>query len=175
MRLGAATGHRSRLRLCAPNQIAAGLNHDRSSASPAEREYVSSLKRVVRWQVIRLRDLESANGQPNQAVMPGQRDQFDQLLPAEFGHRLGILRVRESPRSQQSPRDLDEQSIAFGQPVERPVRPHGSDCLLRCSLLVGAVLVACPGIARLHFPRRDQDHQLTVSARQFAIEAKEVL
>src|SRR5438067_1770878 len=107
--------------------------------------------------------------------MPGQGDQLDQLPPAEFVHRLGILRVRESPRSQQSPRDLDEQSIAFGQPVERAVRPYGSDCLLPGSLLVCAVLVSCPGIARLHLPRRDQDHQLAVSARQFAIEAEIVL
>jgi hypothetical protein len=69
--------------------------------------------------------------------MADQRDRFDQLRLAEFGHRLG-MRVGESPRSQQRPRDLDEQSIAFGQPVERPVRPQGIDCLRRGSLLVCA-------------------------------------
>ena len=74
--------------------------------------------------------------------------------------------------SQQSPSDLDEQSVAFGQPVERPVRPHSGDCLRPGSLLVRAVLVSCPGIARLHLPRRDQDHQLAVRRWQFAVEAE---
>jgi hypothetical protein len=76
--------------------------------------------------------------------------------------------------SQQSPSDLDEQSVAFGQPVERPVRPHGIDCLLLGSLLVRAVLVSCPGIACVHLPRRDQDHQLAVRRWQFAVEAEVV-
>jgi len=106
--------------------------------------------------------------------MSGQRDQLDESPPAKLGRRLGVLRVRESPRSHQSPSDLDKQSIAFGQPVERPVRPHGIDCLLWGSLLVRAVLVSCPGIARLHLPRRDQDHQLAVSRRQVAVESEVV-
>src|SRR5262249_55263372 len=38
------------------------------------------------------------------------------------------------------------------------IRPHSSDCLPR-ALLVGAVLVARPGIARLHLARRDEDDQ----------------
>jgi hypothetical protein len=42
----------------------------------------------------------------------------------------------------QRPRDFDEQSIASGPRVERPVRVHASDCLLP-SLFVAAVLVAC--------------------------------
>ena len=37
-----------------------------------------------------------------------------------------------------------------------------------------AMLVACPGIARLHFPRRDQDHQLAVSRQQVAVESEVV-
>jgi hypothetical protein len=35
-----------------------------------------------------------------------------------------------------------------------------------------AMLVSCPGVARLHLPRRDQDHQLAVRRRQFAVETE---
>jgi hypothetical protein len=106
--------------------------------------------------------------------MSGQNDELDQLPLADLGHHLGVLRVRESLRSQHRPSDLDEQSIGSGQPVEGPVRPHCSDCLSGGSLLVCAVLASCPGIARLHVPRRDQDHQLAVSRRQVAVEAEVV-
>jgi hypothetical protein len=69
--------------------------------------------------------------------MAGQGDQLDELRLAEFGNRLGILRVGESPRSQQSSRDLDEQSIGtwLGRcKAVAAVRPSGNCSMRRQSL-----------------------------------------